>query len=138
MIYRATTEIQSAFAAGGIKCRIVEGPKSSAVEAGYSCDQVTFIVKFISTDDKNDVAVRVFELVKAPSDRRAQVLEAVNELNDHYRFLTFSLDKDSRVDVRYDLTQSTENVGAVARELFIRFARIIEKAYPVLMKAIWT
>ena len=37
----------------------------------------------------------------------------------------------------FDMPIRTDNVGPVAVEIFIRFMQIIDKALPILMKAIW-
>ena len=47
------------------------------------------------------------------------------------------VNKDNDLRVEFDLPIRTDNVGPVAVEMFVRFMQLIDKALPVLMKAIW-
>jgi len=137
MIYAATQEIDAAFKAKGLKCRIVETQSTSAVEAGFNGDNTSASVKFISTDNDNDVAVRLFSFVKVPDNKRTAVLETLNSLQRQYRYVGFALDNDNEVVISYDFPIRTTNAGEVAVEMFMRVWDIADKAYPELMKAIW-
>ena len=94
-------------------------------------------ILFISTDDQNDVAVRVFGLVHVDEDQKSKILPTLNDLNDEYRFVKFVCDSDGDVNVEYDITMDGTEPAEIARELLIRFTRIIDGAYPELMRALW-
>lgn len=139
MIYKATKLIQAELEESNIKCTIEETPSSSYVRVGYNCDNVSsIVVRFISSDDDNDVAARIWTLAKATPAKRAAVLEAINELNAKYRYVFFYLDDDNEVNVGYDFPLRTTNVGAIAREILNRMVNIADEAYPILMKALWS
>lgn len=138
MVYAATRKIEESFKSNNIKCRVNETQNTSAVEAGFSGENVKgLIVRFISTDNDNDVAVRVFEVAKAPENKRAAVLETINALQRRFRYASFTLDDDGDVNMAYDMPVRTGNVGDIAVEMFVRIVDIADKAYPELMKAIW-
>ncbi len=138
MIHPATYAIQQTFEEKNIKHRIKELDGSSIVEAGFPIDNgPNVIMRFISTDDDNDVAIRIFELISVTEDKRKSVTDAINQLNDRFRYLKFVMDEDGDISVEYDLCMHTNNVGPVCFEIFARAMSILDKAYPVLMRAIW-
>ncbi len=97
----------------------------------------SYRIKFISRDDDNDVAVRVFGIVSVEEAQQAKVLPVINDLNQKYRFFKFILDDDGDVNVEYDYMVNCPDPSASARELIIRIVRIIDEAYPELMRALW-
>ena len=97
----------------------------------------TYRINFISTDDDNDVAVRIFGIVNASSDNIRPLLSVVNKLNCKYRYAKFSIDKDGDVNIEYDFPLSSTPEDC-AREIVLRLANIIDEAYPELMRAIWS
>lgn len=97
----------------------------------------SYRIRFISKDNDNDVAVRVFGLTNVDDAQRAKVLPFLNEMNAQYRFIRFVLDKDNDVNIEYDYLVDCPDPAASARELIIRIVRIIDDVYPQLMRAIW-
>lgn len=138
MIHVATRAIQETFEEKGVKFRVKEVGDSSVVEAGFSIDNgPSVVVRFISPDDDNDVAIRIFELISVTEDKRANVQAALNKLNHKYRYLKFVMDDDGDVNVENDLCLCTSNVGPVCFEIFARAMQILDDAYPVMMRALW-
>lgn len=139
MVYNATKLIKKSFDSNDINCRIRETESTSAVEAGFSGENApNFIVRFISTDDDNDVAIRILSFVKVPEKKRAAVLDAINSLQRRFRYVNYTIDDDGDVNIGIDLPMRTQNVGDVCVEMFIRIVKIADDSYPVLMKAIWS
>lgn len=138
MIRPATMAIQKTFDEKNIKYRVNQVGDSSIVEAGFVLDNgPNVIVRFISRDDDNDVAVRVFDLVKVKEDQQESMIKVINDLNKEFRFLKFVIHDSGSVHVENDLYLRTENVGEVAAEMFVRYMQILKQAYPKLMKALW-
>lgn len=141
MIYKATRLIQEAMEKEDLHFRVEEGDESSRVLAGFSVKNGPSVrVQFISRDDDNDVAVRLFGLVgDVAEDKAAAVTAACNECNKKYRFLKFVLDDDHDVNVEYDfpVRSSSDTVGDEACEIFIRIMKIVDECYPEFMKALW-
>lgn len=68
----------------------------------FSGDNTDVAMKFFFSEDCEDVAIRVFDLVKVPSGKIASVIVAINKLNGKYRFAKFCLDmKDNTVQPRF-------------------------------------
>lgn len=125
MIYQASKAIKEALDAQDIRCDIAEGPDSSAVITGFdlkSGDAAT--IHFISMNDQNDVAMRVFHFAKGDSAKLAKV---VNDLNCQFRYAKFTL-RDDEVCLEMDIPQETANVGRVAFELLARSLDIMAEA----------
>ena len=139
-MFKATKEIATYLEAKGIKYTVEENDKISYVEVKYSCDNAPSItVTFFSGDDDNDVSARVVRLVRGvPENKTAAVLKVINELHRRFRYAKFVLDKDNDVNMEYDLPLRTADVGAAAKEICSRLVDIGDKAYPDLMKAIWS
>ena len=137
----ATELISCAFDDRDVKYRATEMDVVSMVEAGFSIDAgPNVIVRFISTDENNDVAIRVYGLIHSiPVEKRAIMLEVCNRLNETIRFVKFYLDKDSNVNVEADLPVEIgdENLGACCFELFVRIMRILNDKYHVLAEALY-
>lgn len=125
MIYQASKAIKEALDAQDIRCDIAEGPDSSAVITGFdlkSGDAAT--IHFISMNDQNDVAMRVFHFAKGDPAKLAKV---VNDLNCQFRYAKFTL-RDDEVCLEMDIPQETANVGRVAFELLARSLDIMAEA----------
>ena len=81
--------------------------------------------------------MRVFGLIHVNEDARPRVLKACNAVNRKFRYVKFVLDDDGDVNVEYDCPVSGSNPATSAREMVIRFADIVDQAYPDLMRAIY-
>lgn len=140
-MYKATKLIAQAMDDAGLKYRADENEKNSYIIAGFGVDNGPDVrVQFISTDNDNDVAIRLFGLVGIKDEaKKVAVCTVLNQLNAKYRYLKFVLDKDGDVNVEYDLALRTsdEKVGPICCEVFIRMMKIIDEAYPMIMRAMW-
>lgn len=139
MIHQATSAIYEALMkVDGLHPTTRESGDTSAVWLQLSVENGGgYAIRFISSDEENDVAVRVFALLHPGEDRRARILPALNMLNCRNRFAKFVLDEDGDVNVEYDFPKKTIDPGQCAHEIAAHLAGIIDEAYPVLMKAMW-
>jgi hypothetical protein len=97
----------------------------------------SYRIRFISRDDDNDVAVRIFSLVTIDKEKQDKVLPVINNLNNKYRYVKFILDNDGDVNVEYDYLVKCPDPAVSAKELIIRIVKIVDEAYPELMRAMW-
>ena len=140
MIYAATKAIEATLKAKDVKFTIDENDKLSIVRISVGADNLSYKISFASSDDDSDVAVRAVSIVRnVPDNKRAAVLEAINEANRRFRYFKFTLDEDGDVNAAFDIPVNTpmSSVGDIARELLIRSMDIFDKVYPNLMKAMW-
>lgn len=140
MLHRATQEIYNALSReDGLKVFTEENGNHSNVWLQFGLEGgASYKIKFISTDEDYDVAVRVFSLISVNEGQRAKIIEALNDLNCKYRYVKFCCDSDGDVNVEYDFTQNGSNPAASAREIVLRVYQIIKDCYPVLMRAMWS
>ena len=97
----------------------------------------SYRIRFISNNDSNDVAVRVFGLITVKEESQAKVLPVLNKLNARFRYVKFVMDEDGDINLEYDYPLHCPNPAASAEELIIRIVKIIDTAYPDLMRAMW-
>jgi len=142
VIYHATKLIEKAFNEQELKFKVEETENSSYVVAGFTVEKGPSLrALFISRDDDNDVTMRVYRVCSdVDADARPKMLEALNKLNSEYKYLKFVLDKDGDVNVEFEflVRMSDDCLGACCAEVFIRTMKILDDAYPVLMKAMWS
>ena len=139
MIYKATKAIEAALKNAELKYSIKETEKSSAVRIGWEGDSHSVTLFFISHDDDTDVAVCITDWISVPESKRESILTTLNALNNEYRYFKFCLHDDGDIAVEYDFPVSIamDQVGDTAMEMIARSLKILEDAYPKLMKAIW-
>lgn len=138
-MFMATRAIRDYFTEKGVKFDIDETEGSSVIRAGFSGDNVSRVTMlFISKDNDNDVAFRAFGIVRVPEEKRAALLTQVNAMNRKYRYLKFCLDDDGDINMEFDFPLKCERVGEIAFEIFVRAMNIVDEAYPVFMKEIWS
>lgn len=138
MVFQATRKLMDHLKDEGLKCRALDLGDSSAVELGVRLKSGTgFMFQFISADEGNDIAFRVFDIVAVPESNFQNVLLLVNELNRDYRYAKFVLIHQKKtVQIEMDIPKNTQDVGAVSLELLYRGVGILEEAYPRLLKAV--
>lgn len=137
-MFPATEEIADFFSEKDVHFSVQENDESSRIVASAVVDYTSFTAYFISSDDSNDVSVRVPHYVRFKSQNRRDMLRIANRMNDKYRFVKFTVNDDAEsVTIEYDFAEKTENIGPAAEELFRRVMQIAEEAYPEFMRAIW-
>lgn len=139
-LFKTTREIEAYFTEKNLKFGTKRLGNISLLETGMRSTNAGAVkIVFVSTDDNAAVAVRSYNIVPhVPEEKKAAILEVINKLNAKYRFVKFVLDKDSVVNAEYDIPAAAGEIGKVAMEVFIRFAQVVDEAYPDLMKTIWS
>ncbi len=137
MVYPATDEIYKAMQEHDLKCGIEARDNSSALHIGITAKSTAFEAMYISRSEKNDVAFRIFNLVRFPEEKFSEMLKVVNDCNIKFRFLKFYIDTESNsVDAGFDFTIEAENLGECAYEMLMRSAGIIDQCYPEFMSVL--
>ena len=138
-MHPAIADISRLFSEADIKYSIDHSMKQWDLIAGISGQHNSYQLKFIVKDDSdNDLAIRIFSLVRCPDDKRKAMCKFLNELNAKYRYVKFAIDDSNSVSLEADLPSCTTNPGEVAVEYFIRVLKIVDDIYPDLMRALWS
>lgn len=140
--FKATNLIAETFEKRGVKFDVVSHHGSEQILAGFSVDcGPNVIMRFISCDNDNDVAARIYGLISnTPKDKRDRIMEACNVLNHKIRYMKFYLDADGDINVEYDFpVQSPDDgIGEMAVEIFVRMMKVLDSEYSIFMKALYT
>ena len=108
------------------------------VQLGAKLDN-TFVHLIILFDaDEDAVAIRCFDLVCVSEEQYPKAMMSCNALNDRMRWVKFCIDQERNVQVAVDGIIDNTNAGKVTMHLLMRMASIIDDAYPVINKAIWS
>ncbi len=142
--FRATRLIAKAFEREGICFRADRNELFESIDVPFQmrCGPLA-VIRFISRDDDNDVAARIYSLLcGVPAEKRERVVEACNILNRKNRYLKFYLDLQDSVNAEYDFPLETEDssVGNIAGEILTRSRLILNESggYAMLMRAVYT
>ena len=137
MIHKMTDAIYDTLTnKSGFKAFAEECGPASNVWLQFATDNNTpYQIRFISKNDDNDVAVRVFGLLKVDNSQSSKVLPLINRLNAAYRFVKFTLDDEGSVNLEYDYLHCCPDPAASAEEIVMRIVKIIEEAHPALLRA---
>lgn len=123
----------------GLKVFTEEDEKSSRVWIQFGIQNGgRYHIEFINTSDGNDTAIRIFDLVTVSPDKRGKLLEALNTLNCKYRYVKFTLNQENGINLEYDYPFSGSHPEESALEMVIRLNKVVDDAYPELMRALWS
>ena len=140
--FKAINLITETFEKRGVKFDVVSHRGSEQLLAGFSVDcGPNVIMRFISRDNDNDVAARIFGLItNTPKEKMGRVMEACNVLNHKIRYMKFYLDTDGDINVEYDFPVHTpdDGIGEMAFEIFVRTMQILDSEYSIFMKALYS
>lgn len=140
--FKAINLIAETFEKRGVKFDVVSHYGGEQLLAGFSVDcGPNVIMRFISRDNDNDVAARIFGLISnTPKEKRTRVMEACNILNHKIRYMKFYLDTDGDINVEYDfpVRSPDDGIGEMAFEIFIRMMQILRSEYSIFMKALYS
>ena len=100
-------------------------------------NNAVYEVFFIFDQDDSSVCMQVFKLVTFPEDRTARIFDTLNELNRKYRWLKFYSDHDCNIHVQEDAALVGEDGGKYCVRMLLRIMKIIDEAYPEIMRALW-
>lgn len=140
--FNATNLIAETFEKRGVKFDVVSHHGSEQVLVDFPVDcGPNVIMRFISRDNDNDVAARIFGLItNTPKEKRTRVMEACNVLNNKIRYIKFYLDTDGDINIEYDFPVHSpdDGIGEMAFEIFVRMMQVLDSEYSIFMKALYT
>ena len=121
-----------------IKYRELENAKQPALRIGYSMENMDHLDVFSWFDEDGETMhFGTGVIAHVPENKTEVGLQAINQANVNYRWLTFFLDKDNDIIASGDAILSPNVVGDTCHELLTRTLNITDEAYSQFMKAIW-
>lgn len=94
-------------------------------------------ILFLFAGQQGEQAQLITSLEHVPEDKFVDLVLACNQLNNQFRFIKFTVDKDNDVMARADAILDTTSAGDECFELLIRSLQIIQDAKPLIMKSIY-
>ena len=94
----------------------------------------------LGVSESGDCKIRCYIAKDTPKSARLQLLEVINSLNNHYRYLTVSLDSDGDILAAYDFTifgNDPETIDRHAGTMVLLLSDIMDKCIPPIMKVVW-
>lgn len=138
---KATELIMEAFDRHQFKYAVKDLGQLSLIDAGYTIDGGPVArVHFVSADDDNDVAIRIYGLMhNVPKEKQAAVIDACNKVNREIRHFKFYLDKENDLVGQGDIPVNVpdETLGECCSEMFIRAMQILSKYYHFFPEAVY-
>ena len=139
--YRATQIIDEAFNDKKIFHSIEQQGKIESLCAGFTVPKgPQVMIRFISCDDNNDVAVRIPNLFNnVPQKDWDKTLKVLNKVNAEMRYVKFFLDEEEDIVVGVDIpiNCSDECLGEVAFEFFCRTMSIVCDKYANIARILY-
>lgn len=123
-----------------IQCRYQRETDSNGQEMlsiGLSGDNFSGLQFFVLFDDDTSAQIRCY-ICKFPPDKNLLALQAVNQLNLKYRWIKFFVESAGVVGVTADIKATEDTASEILFHILCRMNGIIDDAYPILMKAIYS
>lgn len=89
-------------------------------------------------DNEKGVAIRAFEVAKFPEEKKESMYKLVNQLNDKFRWIKFTVDEeDCTITAADDAVIELDTCGQEVWQCCRQMLGIIDEAYGDIMKGIF-
>ena len=112
--------------------------EESVIRVGWNLNNTKLRILFFFGEEGTDVHLMGDEFAVIPEEKRESILRAINECNRHFRWMKFVLNEEGEIEVKDDAVIQLESCAEECYELMLRMCGIVDEAYPILMKAIWS
>jgi uncharacterized membrane protein YciS (DUF1049 family) len=97
-------------------------------------ENTSVLVRFFFNDNEEDCAIRVWYIIEYDEALEIAVCQAVNTLNQQYRFTCFYADTDYTVSASMDLIfHDGDDIGWICYTAMHKVANVCDTVYPVLL-----
>lgn len=120
------------------KARDTQG-RDNVICIDYTGDNLKTIPVYVFFDPDGEpmVKLKCWDIASFKGEKRASGINACNELNSEYRWTRFYIDKDCDVIAQVDAYVDTDSCGSTCKFLADLMTNIIDKGYPIFMKALY-
>ncbi len=134
MNYKA--EVCNYFNGQGIKYQEIQ---ENTIRMEFTADAKGSVDIVIFFDDPGDKHIHFLspEIAKVSEDKFVPALMEANKLNSQFRWAKFSISDENRFDCEADAILDANSCGEECLELVIRLVKIVDTAYPEIMKVVW-
>ena len=90
-------------------------------------------------DDDTSVGIRCFNICSVPENKKQDIYKVCSQQNHRFRWVKFYVgSEDNSVSAEDDAVIQPESCGEEIFELILRMAGVVDEAYPIFMKALWS
>ena len=117
------------------------GDNQEVILAGFTMKNRPGSQRLVIHFDNNEkgVAIRAFEVAKFPEEKLDKMFKFVNDLNDKFSWIKFTVDeKDFTITAADDAVIQLDSCGPEVQQCCYQMLGIIDEAYPDIMKAIFS
>lgn len=108
------------------------------IRMGWTLEGTKMAIFFEFAEDGANVRMEGREFLNFPADKINTMYKIVNDCNRKYRWIKFSVDAESNTAVvECDAVIQLDSCAEEVSELMFRMIKIVEDAYPLMMKALW-
>lgn len=96
---------------------------------------------FYDIDDDSDAKIVSYVVSDVSNDKKEAMRNAIEELNQKYKFVKLYLDSDNDVCISYDFEFYGDDMEAIGKHglfVLLRICKIIVKCIPVLLRAVYS
>ena len=123
----------------GLHYEVLKDGKALRVGFGGLKNREAVKIIIIFDDSDRTVAIRAFDLCKIPAEKVDALYETCSDLNKQFRWIKFYVDdSDNTITAEADAITTPDEAGAEILEVVARMTRIIDRAHPDIMKALWS
>ena len=108
------------------------------VELGFNMENTQIQMLILFDASEKAVALRCFDVAHVTEEQFMKALLSCNALNNKMRWVKFCIGDQMNIHAEADALIDETTVTEVTMELMIRMVAIIDEAYPVINKAIWS
>ena len=117
------------------------GENQEVIISGFSMKNRPGSQRLIIHFDNNEkgVAIRAFEVAKFPEEKKDSMYKLVNQLNDKFRWIKFTVDEeDCTITAADDAVIDLDTCGQEVWQCCLQMLGIIDDAYGDIMKGIFS
>ncbi len=114
-------------------------PNDNVVRIAYSGDNLKTIPVFVFIDEDGEpiFQFKCWDIANFKG-KEAKGIMACNDLNNEYRWVSFSLDKDADIIASIDAFVTEDSCGEIGLALVRKVVNIVDDAYPTFAKSMWS
>lgn len=113
--------------------------KNEYIRIGFSASNFSGLIFHLVFDPEENMSVQMYcnEICKFAESKNLVMLQTVNALNTKYRWVTFFVSENGTVNANLSVAFTEETSEQLLVKYLEHFIRVVDVAYPILMKAVY-
>ena len=112
--------------------------ETAIIRVGWNLEGTRISIYFQFDQDCKSVHIVGNDFMSFSADKIEKMYKIMNDCNQKYRWVKFTVDaSDNTAAVECDAVIQLDTCAEEVTELMLRMVKIVENAYPIMMKALW-